>query len=203
MAKNTGYLTSASTKESDEVYTPYYAVKPILKYLKPNSTIWCPFDQEWSAFVKVLKDARHKVIFTHIDSGGNFFFTKRECDYIISNPPFSLKDEVLAKLYELGKPFMMLLPLPSLQSKGRYEMFNENGLELLVFDDRIGYHTEDTMSVSRKGNHFASIYFCWKVLPHKLIFEKLIFENIALLEDNQNRQKVIQDKLNLFEELNK
>jgi len=199
MAKNVGYLTSSGTKESDEVYTPYYAVKPILKYLKPNSTIWCPFDKEWSAFVNVLKEAGHKVIFTHIDTGDNFFFTKRECDYIISNPPFSLKDEILAKLYELGKPFMMLLPLPSLQSLTRFEMFNSNGLELLVFNDRVGYHTLDTMSESRKGNHFASIYFCWNILPKKLIFEKLIFKDVALLYDDQgNKTKVIQDKFDLF-----
>ena len=198
MAKNEGYLTSKSTKESDEVYTPHYAVKPILKYLKPNSTIWCPFDKEWSAFVSVLKDAGHKVIFTHIDTGDNFFFTKRECDYIISNPPFSLKDDVLATLYELGKPFMMLLPLPSLQAKGRYEMFNENGLELLVFDDRIGYHTIDNMIESRKGNHFASIFFCWKVLPKQLIFEKIQFEDIALLYmDDGTSKKIIQDKLDI------
>ena len=198
MAKNTGYLTSASTKESDEVYTPHYAVKPILKYLKPNSTIWCPFDKGWSAFVNVLIDAGHKVVFTHIDSGDNFFFTKRECDYIISNPPFSLKDEVLAKLYEIGKPFMMLLPLPSLQSLTRFEMFNDNGLELLVFNDRIGYHTMETMSNSRKGNHFASIYFCWNILPKKIIFEKLLFEDIALLyEDDGTIKKVIQGSLKL------
>jgi hypothetical protein len=30
----------------DETYTPYYAVDPIIKYLKPNTTVWCPFDKE-------------------------------------------------------------------------------------------------------------------------------------------------------------
>jgi hypothetical protein len=198
MAQNVGYLTSSSTKDSDEVYTPYYAVKPILKYLKPNSTIWCPFDKKWSAFVNVLEDAGHNVIYTHIDQGENFFFTKRECDYIISNPPFSLKDEVLAKLYELGKPFMMLLPLPSLQSLTRYEMFNDNGLELLVFNDRIGYHNIHNMEKSMKGNSFASIYFCWNILPKKLIFEKLIYEDVALLyEDDGTTKKAIQGELDI------
>lgn len=42
-------------KKNDEYYTPEYAVIPILKYLKPNSTIWCPFDTNESNFVKVLK----------------------------------------------------------------------------------------------------------------------------------------------------
>ena len=33
---------------NNEYYTPPYAIKPIIKYLKPHSTIWCPFDTEES-----------------------------------------------------------------------------------------------------------------------------------------------------------
>ena len=33
---------------NDEFYTPYYAIEPLLKYLKPNSKILCPFDTEES-----------------------------------------------------------------------------------------------------------------------------------------------------------
>jgi hypothetical protein len=36
MALNKGYLTAKTDKASDEVYTPTYAVKPILKYIKPD-----------------------------------------------------------------------------------------------------------------------------------------------------------------------
>lgn len=39
---NKGYLTAKTDKASDEVYTPAYAVKPILKYCNvaayPNSS---------------------------------------------------------------------------------------------------------------------------------------------------------------------
>ena len=90
---------------------------------------------------------------------------------------------------------MMLLPLPSLQSKTRFNMFNENGLELLVFNDRIGYHTKDNMVESKVGNHFASIYFCWNVLPQKLIFEKLEYENIPLCIDYETKKQIKQESL--------
>lgn len=33
MPTNKGYLTAKSTKESDEYYTPAYAVEPLLQYL--------------------------------------------------------------------------------------------------------------------------------------------------------------------------
>ena len=34
--------------KQDEYYTPLYAIKPIAKYISPNSTIWCPFDTDIS-----------------------------------------------------------------------------------------------------------------------------------------------------------
>ena len=77
MPLNIGYLTAKTNKESDEVYTPAYAVKPILKYVDINvfpATIWCPFDKEDSEYVKLLSAAGHKVIHSHIDDGKNFFF---------------------------------------------------------------------------------------------------------------------------------
>lgn len=77
MPTNKGYLTAKSTKESDEYYTPAYAVKPPLKYLerycnKLQYTIWCPFDKAESQFVKVFKDAGYKVIHSHIDEDKDF-----------------------------------------------------------------------------------------------------------------------------------
>ena len=44
MPLNIGYLTAKTDSASDEVFTPAYAVKPIIKYIKPGSVIWCPFD---------------------------------------------------------------------------------------------------------------------------------------------------------------
>ncbi|MDR3329785.1 MAG: hypothetical protein LBS76_00735 [Mycoplasmataceae bacterium] len=71
--RNIGYLTSKHNKKSDEAYTPKYAVKPILEFVPKNWIIWCPFDTEKSAFVKMLAKHGNKVIFTHKDSGQDFF----------------------------------------------------------------------------------------------------------------------------------
>lgn len=96
------------TRKDDEWYTPREAVEPIIKYLKPNSTIWCPFDKVDSEFVKVLSENGFKVIYSHIDLGQDFFkmnFDLSSVDYIISNPPYSKKTEVLEHLYKLNRPF--------------------------------------------------------------------------------------------------
>ena len=68
--------------------------------------IWCPFDTEDSLFVKLFRQAGYQVIATHIANGQDFFtIDPPKCDYIISNPPYSVKGEVLQRLFDLGIPF--------------------------------------------------------------------------------------------------
>ena len=76
----------------DEYFTPAYAVYPIMKRLKPGAVIWCPFDTADSAYVKVFSRNGFQVIYGHIQTGQDFFQVDvPDCDYIISNPPYSLK----------------------------------------------------------------------------------------------------------------
>ena len=163
-----------SNKKSDECYTPKYAVLPLLKYLNKNLKIWCPFDKENSEYVKVFKEKGYKVIYSHIENGEDFFkYEPKEYDIIISNPPFSLSFEILKRLYNFGKPFIMLMPLKYLQAKHRGKLFIKNGIQLLSFDERIGYYTNGDMTKPKEGNYQASSYFCWKILPKDIIIEKL------------------------------
>ena len=173
MALNKGYLTAKNNIDADEMYTPFYCVEPILKYIDKSMTIWCPFDKEWSAYVKLLKENGNKVIYTHIDDGKDFFkFEPDEYDAIISNPPFSKKDRVLKRLYQLDKPFAVLLPMNSLQGITRYKYF-KNGIQLLAFDQRVGFHNVDNLEKPVEGTPFASAYFCRNILPKDLIIEQL------------------------------
>ena len=164
-----------ANKTTDECYTPQYAVLPLLKYIPKHYKIWCPFDKESSAYVKVFRENGYDVICSHIDNGKDFFnYTPAEhYDIIISNPPFSLADDVLERLYKLSKPFVLLLPLKYLQSKRRGNMFVGHGIQLLSFNERIGYYTNGDMTKQKEGNYQASSYFCWKVLPKDLIIEIL------------------------------
>ena len=55
------------TSKGDEYYTPDYAVEIIIPYIKQYKHIWCPFDKEYSEFVKLLKDNGYEVTFGHIE----------------------------------------------------------------------------------------------------------------------------------------
>lgn len=159
--------------KNDEWYTPAYAVYPIIRFLKPNSVIWCPFDTAESEFVKVLKKHNFKVIFTHIISGGDFFTAEvPDCDYIISNPPYSKKTEVLFRLFEIGKPFAMLINLQGIfDSRDRFKLFKENQFEMLWLSPRVNFIKQSGASPS--GVPFQSGYICSRILDHQLEFEYL------------------------------
>lgn len=113
-------------KEQDEYYTPLYAIIPIAEHLKPNSIIWCPFDKEESLYVRYFRLLGHTVIATHIEYGQDFFKTTppKNCDYIISNPPYSCKEMVFERLFELDIPFAMLVNTVGIfTAKSRFKMF--------------------------------------------------------------------------------
>lgn len=175
MGLNIGYLTA---KTSDEVYTPDYAVKPLLKYLQKFSlghqiTIWCPFDTQESEYVKIFQKEGYQVISSHIDENKNFFTFEPQGQYdiIISNPPFSIKDGVLRRLYELNKPYAMLFPIPTLQGQKRFPYLQN--CQALIFDKRINYYTSAERKEIQKGVSFGSFYLCKDFLPKDLIFEAL------------------------------
>lgn len=160
-------LNKSMKNKNDERYTPPILVKPILKYIKSQSTIWCPFDTEKSEFVILLKEAGHKVIYSHIDLGQDFFEYEpdEKYDYIISNPPFSKKLKVLDRLYKLNKPFAMLLNLECLNYQIIGEFFLDKPLQLLIVDKKVSF---DGNTAS-----FNTSYFCKDILPKDLIFEHL------------------------------
>lgn len=170
---NKGFLTANRTISGDEVFTPFYAVEPILKYLPRDKVIWLPFDEEWSAFYQLLKENDFEVIRSSLNENQDFlFYTPETFDVIVSNPPFSKKDKILDRVVELGRPFMLLLPLATLQGKRRFSCFQE-GIQLLSFDSRIDYHTNGNFDEYTAGSHFASAYFCKGILPRDIIIEEL------------------------------
>ena len=158
--------------KTDEWYTPKSAVKPILKYIKPNSVIWCPFDTKDSNFVKLLNDNNHTVIFTHIeiDCGDFFKIEPPECDYIISNPPYSIRNKILTRLFNLKIPFMMLMNVNGIfDSKIRWDLFKDSNFTLLYLKGRVNYMKEYNITTKTSSPPFQSVYICNDIFNNKQI----------------------------------
>ena len=157
--------------KNDERYTPTILVKPILDFIPKGTTVWCPFDLENSEFVFSLKEHGCNVIHSHIKTGQDFFEYEpaEDYDYIVSNPPFSRKLEVLDRLYKLDKPFAMLLNLECLNYQEVGHFFLDKNLELLIVDKKVSF--------DGKMPSFNTSYFCNKMLPEKLKFVHLEHNN--------------------------
>jgi hypothetical protein len=161
---------------NDEFYTPNYAIEPLLKYLKSDSKIWCPFDTEESNFVKILS-VNHNVTCSHItDDGGDFFqqTPPKGTDYIISNPPYSLKGEVFERLFKFNVPFAMLVGVVGLfESQNRFKLFKNNDFEVMYFDKRISYFKSYKDQKPSLNPPFSSVYICKGILPKQIVFEEI------------------------------
>ena len=180
------YFKRSNWNRKDEYYTPPILVEPILEYVPADSTVWCPFDTEDSEFVRLLKQKGCQVISSHIWDGKDFFEYEptESYDYIISNPPFTLKKRVLERLYELEKPFAMILGLPILNYQEIGNFFYERqqegrDLQLLIVDKKVSF---DGNTAS-----FNNSYFCYKLLPKQIIF--------AALEHNNSNQYFTPSKM--------
>lgn len=177
-------MDQVAGSKDDEFYTPLYAVKPIFKYLKKGSTIWCPFDTEDSYFVRYAKQQGFKVLHSHLDEGKDFFKIKPKADkidYIVSNPPYSCKNEVLKRLFELGIPFAMLMGVVGIfESKDRFELFRDNDFEVMYLSKRVSFFKDYKDEKPELNPPFSTGYFCHHVLPKQICFEEIDKKDLKL-----------------------
>ena len=164
----TALKMSCKTAEGDECYTPDYAVEPLLEFLPKGKIIYEPTSGISLNIVNYLNSQG----LSCIPSEGRDFLVDNlpDFDIIVSNVPYSKKDKFIKKCYDLGKPFALLLPVTTLQGNKRGQWFKDYGVELLVLNQRVDF--------TGKGSpHFGVAWFCWNLLPEKLIFKDIKKDN--------------------------
>lgn len=92
----------------------------MLKVFPPNAgdRILLPFDTAESNFTKIITAEYDKQAIWGIQ---DFLTRDYEFDYLISNPPYSIKDKIIERCIDLGKPSVLLLPIDTL---GGYKDIN-------------------------------------------------------------------------------
>tara|TARA_R110002074_G_scaffold352617_1_gene524066 strand:- start:796 stop:1239 length:444 start_codon:yes stop_codon:yes gene_type:complete len=135
----------------------------IKNYIPNNKVIWAPFFGDGKQ-KEYFQDMGYDII--HEDQD---FFLNNKGDIIIDNPPFSKKKEILLRLKEINKPFILICPSMMLSYKYFQELFKDN-IQVIIPSKRINFKHIN----SEKKNYnppFASFYFCYKMnLPKDLIF---------------------------------
>jgi hypothetical protein len=139
---------------SDEWYTDQATVDKCLELLAPviGSTVMCPFDSEDSLFVKTLLENKYKVIYNIND----YLTNNYEYEYLVTNPPFSIKDLVIEKVFQSGKRAVLILPLDSLGGVKRHSLYQKYEYpHIYIPTRRISYY--DQSWKKREGSNFHSV----------------------------------------------
>lgn len=162
-SSNLSMLSKTGNNEySDECYTPQNAVLPLLYTLDPTLIYYECTSRKSSSILNTFRN--HGIDMVGSEDRD---FLKDDIpdgiDVIITNPPYSKKDQFIKRCYEIGKPFALLLPVSSLQGQKRGKLFDRYGIEIMVLNNRVDF-------TGGGAPHFGVAWFCHNILPQKLIF---------------------------------
>tara|TARA_R110002096_G_scaffold166948_2_gene336537 strand:+ start:578 stop:1051 length:474 start_codon:yes stop_codon:yes gene_type:complete len=156
-------MSFVKDKNTDNYMTNKIEWERIKDFIPKNKKIWSPFYGDGKQ-KEYFKEIGFDII--HEDED---FFKNNKGEIIIDNPPFSKKKEILSRLKEIDKPFILICPSMMLSYKYFHELYKDQ-IQILVPYKRINFRHID----SGKKNYsppFASFYFCYKLnLKKDLIF---------------------------------
>ena len=144
---------------ADDFQTPEWVARPLYDFIPKDKVIWeCACGK--GNLVWAFRREGYKVIATDISDGVNFIFEepKEDYDVIVTNPPYSLKDQFIKRCYYLGKPFALLLPLTALEGIKRQKLWSKYGVELILLPKRVNF---ETPSGKGQGSWFPVAWFTW------------------------------------------
>lgn len=150
---------------SDEWFTDQQTVDLIVQLLNPKGIICCPFDSESSLFTKTAQSIG-ECIFGMDD----WLESDYHYNYLMTNPPFSIKDLVIEKVAASGKPSALVLPLDSLGGVKRNKIYQKYGYPAVyVPTKRINYFDQNWNK--REGSNFHSVILLFNTKREGLLWE--------------------------------
>ena len=99
-------------KKNDEYYTSKDTWELIVPFISKDKILWECFYSENSKSAQYLRELKFEVVSENID-----FYHNNVGDIIISNPPFSDLKKIMIRLYEINKPFILIVPISKLCTK--------------------------------------------------------------------------------------
>ena len=151
-----GFHTKTFLKH-DDYMTPKYAWDNIKGFIPKDKVIW-------EAFYGDGKSGNHlKEIGFNVIHDKDDFFENDKGDIVVSNPPFTKVKEILNRLVELDKPFILILPSSKINTQYVRNLFIEqkDKLQIIIPRKRIQF-IKDGNDLQNKCN-FDCFYYCWKI----------------------------------------
>ena len=148
--------------EHDDYMTPKYVWENIKEYIPNDKVIWEAFYGDGKSG-EYLKQLGFNVIHEPID-----FFKEDRGDIIITNPPFSKSKEVMNRLYELDKPFILIFPSSKINTQYFRKWKNKN-IQIIIPRTRIHFEKKINGEIPKnwkKACNFDCFYYCYKINLH-------------------------------------
>tara|TARA_R110001592_G_scaffold262157_2_gene527192 strand:+ start:2397 stop:2900 length:504 start_codon:yes stop_codon:yes gene_type:complete len=163
-----GFQTKTFLKH-DDYMTPKYAWENIQHLIPKDKVLWEPFYGDGKSG-DYLKELGFNVIHTQED-----FFDNNLGEIIVSNPPFSQSKQILNRLKQLDKPFIMILPCPKISTSYIRENFKDTGkLQIIIPRKRIHFKkfvNGEMVEGWKPKCNFDCFYYCYKMnLPNDIIW---------------------------------
>ena len=130
-----GFQTKTFLKH-DDYMTPKSAWENIKHLIPQDKLIWEAFYGDGKSG-EYLKELGFNVIHEPID-----FFENNLGDVIVSNPPFSKSKEVMKRLKELDKPFIIILPASKICTSYIRENYKNDKLQIIIPKKRIHFEKQ-------------------------------------------------------------
>jgi hypothetical protein len=147
-------------EKNDNYNTPIIAFELIFKYINiKNKQIWLYFYNN-GELNELLTN------YNIIHENKDFFDYTPEYDYIIDNPPYSIKQKIFERCVDLNKPFALLVPFDTLERLYMNNIMKTKDVTVIIPKKRYKFNcNKSTMP-------FKSIWICIGFnLGKQLIFE--------------------------------
>lgn len=173
----------AESKGFDRCNTPPYALDPLLPYLVQFRVVWEPAAGTGN-IMHTIAPPIECVIATDIHGDyarppRNFFaWCPDRFDAIVTNPPYSIKFDWLARCYDLGKPFALLVPVETIGAQSAQRLMERHGAELLLLNRRVNFEMPNK-GWDGSAAQFPVLWLCWKMLPAPIVYGKLTQRSTA------------------------
>ena len=153
-----GFHTKTFLKH-DDYMTPKYAWENIAHLIPKDKVIWEAFYGNGESG-KYLTELGFNTIHEPVD-----FFENDLGDIIVSNPPFSKSKEVMKRLKDLDKPFIVILPASKICTSYIRENYKNDDLQIIIPRKRIHFNKlVDGRPTDQKSScNFDCFYYCYKM----------------------------------------
>jgi hypothetical protein len=155
------FHTKTFTKH-DDYMTPLDAWKNIKEYIPNDKIIWEAFygDGQSGCYLKSLG---FNVIHEDVD-----FFENDKGDIVVTNPPYTKIPQILARLKEMNKPFIMIMPSSKINTQYFRKLFCDDAdpIQIIIPIKRIQFNklVEGKRPEGwKKACNFDCFYYCWKI----------------------------------------